>query len=74
MTVFIGQGIQRMNMMDIQSNAQGPWLPRSRPPSHAWLVSEHSELDQHRLKMLGNIVMPQCARAALHLQSGEEWF
>lgn len=42
---------------------------KHRPPLHEWLVKNQSESDRMRLKAVGNIVIPRCARLAAHIMA-----
>ena len=63
-----------MGPLKIQELSQAPWLPGSRLPVHTWLVPDQTEEDAARLRALGNIVIPQCCRLALHLHANDMWF
>lgn len=43
------------------------WFPKCKMAVTKWLQASHTKEDVLRLKALGNVVMPQCAEAALHL-------
>jgi hypothetical protein len=42
---------------------------KHRPPLHEWFVKNPSESDRMRLKAVGNIVIPRCARLAAHIMA-----
>lgn len=56
-----------MNSAEMLTAAQRPWNPCGRRPVHEWLVGDSDAEDQSRIKCLGNIVMPACARLGMHL-------
>ena len=51
---------------EMMLSALQPWNAEGELPLHQWLSSEQSEVDRERLKCLGNIVFPRCAKLALH--------
>lgn len=56
-----------MTASEMESQALRAWNPSERPSLHTWLSSECGEEDQARLKAVGNMVIPQCGKLALHL-------
>lgn len=56
-----------MSESEMLANAKKPWNKLSQLPHHEWLTEQTSAQDGHRLKCLGNIVIPACARLAMHI-------
>ena len=56
-----------MTAAALLEQSRGMWNPRGSVPLHQWLVAKQEASDRRRLAMLGNIVIPQCARLALHI-------
>lgn len=56
-----------MSAKEIQNHCHRRWNPMGRVPLAQWLLSEAKPVDLERLHVLGNIVMPPCARLGLHL-------
>lgn len=52
-------------MTDLAAMHQQRWQRHSRPPRHEWLLEGQSAADAQRLRMLGNIAMPQVVWHAL---------
>lgn len=55
-----------MTLEDISKRCHTMWNARGRLPLHLWLQQSQTRDETERLEMLGNIVMPQCGRLALH--------
>ena len=53
--------------IDFQKQARKMWFPKCKMAVTKWLQASHTKEDVLRLKALGNVVMPQCVEAALHL-------
>ena len=47
--------------------ASESWNARARPALHSWLQRNHDMAEIERLRELGNVVLPRCARLAAHL-------
>ena len=59
-----------MSMEEISNISKQPWLPESRKPTiHTWLQPSMDEKTQERLKVAGNVVIPQMAWVAAHMLS-----
>ena len=61
------QGLQLQSPSDMHQSAHAAWNRCCKPPVSAWLLAKQSALDKERLKACGNVVIPQCARLALHI-------
>ena len=56
---------QDLPLQPLNKFSQEPFNPLNSLPLHAWLTSKKpTQDDQERLKMLGNVVAPQCAQLA----------
>lgn len=72
--------VKIMEKKDMMQSALQPWNVEGSLPLHQWLTSEQTELDRQRLKCLGNIVMPRCAKLGLHQlehelrANGSKWY
>lgn len=56
---------QDLPLQPLNKFSQEPFNPLNSLPLHAWLTSKKpTQDDQERLKMLGNVVVPQCAQLA----------
>ena len=51
----------------MKSEALSEWNPSQKPPLASWLATEKYVLYDERMLMLGNIVLPRCARLGMHL-------
>ena len=58
-----------MSADDMRKRAQRPWNARARVPLASWLRAEAKAEDAARLRCIGNVVMPACARLALHVMA-----
>ena len=57
-----------MDKRKLEEQAELPWNPAAKSPLFTWLTATpHSALDQQRLKVLGNVVIPRCAELAMNL-------
>lgn len=61
------EGLQLQSSSDMHQSAHAAWNRCCKPPVSAWLLAQQSALDKERLKACGNVVIPQCARLALHI-------
>ena len=53
---------------EIQAKAKKPWNPLGavKVPLHRWMNKSATPEDDERLKCVGNAVIPQCGRLAIH--------
>lgn len=65
-----------MTVEEMRHAANRPWNKLGRLPLHKWLCSdsERPPHDADRLKEIGNVVMPQCCRLALHCMGHRQKF
>ena len=56
-----------MKEADIHAQANYCFHFRSQPPINQWLTRQQSQQDKARLTAIGNMVIPKCARLALHI-------
>ena len=56
-----------MSQSDIHAQAHQCWHFRKPPPLVEWLSQSHTKEDRERLCAIGNIVIPRCARLAMHV-------
>ena len=52
---------------EMRAAAKLAWNERGKPPLHTWLKESHSADDLHRLRTIGNIVIPRSAQCAMHM-------
>ena len=58
-----------MPVETIRSNALSRWNEFGLLAMADWLATSQSSRDRQRLRCVGNIVMPACARLALHVMT-----
>lgn len=56
-----------MTNVALHAQSKSAWNSKGRIPLFEWLRKDVSAEDTKRLKCLGNIVMPRCARLGLHV-------
>ena len=57
-----------MTVAEISSMTNKDWMPASKKPAvHKWLQPEMDEKTQSRLKVAGNVVIPQMAWVAANM-------
>ena len=66
------QGMTLKTATELRKEARRPWNASSAVPIIEWLHHKQSEQDVARLKACGNVVIPQCAAAALHVLGNHE--
>jgi len=60
--------LQDLTLQPINAIFQEPFNPLNSVPMHQWLTCEKpSEEDLQRFKILGNVVVPQCAQLASNI-------
>ncbi|CAE7711724.1 scrFIAM, partial [Symbiodinium microadriaticum] len=62
-----GRPLHEMRPCDMINDALQPWLKLIQPPVTRWLSRTQDAEEKMRLEALGNAVVPQCARLAIHL-------
>lgn len=64
--IDVDEAVRVMSANEIMRAAGQPWNRRGAMPLHKWLCEKQSQVDQMRLKCLGNILIPRCAQLAVH--------
>ena len=57
---------QLLGAEQMMQEALEPWNAAARPALRTWLQRSHDLAEIERLKELGNVVLPRCARLAVH--------
>ena len=65
------QDIPKMSAETMRSAAEADWNFAGAQPLREWLAPSQSSQDCERLRCLGNVVVPQCARLGLHIMVHE---
>ena len=63
-----------MTADEIREQSAAQWMPHTKPETQFWLLDKQGDGIPERLAALGNAVVPQCARLALHLVARAEIF